>query len=742
MDASAPLPDTSLPEGRRARWMARRLLGPGIGRPAPLAALRVALALAAPLLVGLAVGRRDLAVLATIAALFTAIVEPGGGYGRHLRVYAVMTVLNALVTILAIAAAGHAIAAGLVMLALGVIAGAVTAWGSVPGSVAPTCLILFIVAQAFHPSPELLPAVIAVAAGSAWVAMISVLPWPIAPYAPADIAVAGAWRAIADLAGRPSDDRLRESAITALDAARDGVASVRSRRPGWSNQSARLWASLVAGSRVVSLVTAVDDERRREAAEPDIRHAMDGVLAAVADAARDLSIRVIDPAHDVPTGTLATAVAALRATGPDPSGLTGPALHSALIARGRLRSAMRLERRIGDARDALALPEPPRAHIERSRRSQAPASLRTAFDPRSTGLRHGLRLGLATGASVGVFTALAGTPVIGITHGQWVSIALVGVLRPTLGDSVPVAAQRAVGTALGAVVALVLLALLSGSPWALAGAIVLVGAIAAWLEPVNYLWFIVMFTPLSLLMSAWGLGLDAAIALERLIATGIACGGGLLLVAFAWPTRSGEQLPGVLATALRAAADDLRTAMTVAEDGATRGHMTEVHRTATVAVDEAARVTQARMAESIDAFSRPDALAALEATAMQLVRDLGTLTARIPLEGVHVPGLRTARERMTQAIQQVADALEAGTAPPHMGEVIECLGPAHDAVARAEQGGHVEKGLVGTVDMLDTIAHAIDRLAEEARLWSTQRASAERSWWRRLAPAPEGATAH
>jgi len=64
-------------EGRRARWLARRMLGPGVGRPAPLGALRMALALSAPLAIGIAIDRRDLAVLAALAAFFTSLVEPG-----------------------------------------------------------------------------------------------------------------------------------------------------------------------------------------------------------------------------------------------------------------------------------------------------------------------------------------------------------------------------------------------------------------------------------------------------------------------------------------------------------------------------------------------------------------------------------------------------------------------------------------------------------------------------------------
>ncbi|MGA0067870.1 MAG: FUSC family protein [Miltoncostaeaceae bacterium] len=739
MDDVRHLSDALRLEGRWASWLARRLMGPGVGRPSPLGGLRVAVALAGPLAVGLAIDRRDLAILATGAALFTAMVDPGGGYGRHLRVYMAMAAVNVVVTMLALACAGHAVTAGVVMRALGLLAGVVTAGGAVPAAAAPAGLILFIMAQAFMPSPAFWPSVLSVAAGCAWVALIAVLPWPVAPYAPAEVAVSTAWMAIADQAGRPGDDRLREVAVQSLLSARDTVASVRSRRQGWSRESQRLWATVMAGQRATSLIGAVEDERRREAAEPGVQHAMDDVLDQVRARAREVAALCLDPRRPVDITGLDAAVDRMRALAPDPDGLTGPARHQALVATGRMRSALRIRRRVHEAVEALTADPPPHvARIPTPHRSHAP-TVREAFDWRSTGLRHGLRLGVATGLSVGAFTALAGTPIIGITHGQWVSIALVGVLRPTLGDSVQVAGQRAIGTALGAVLAMGLLAALAGSPWILALAIVGLGAIAGWLAPVNYMWFVLLFTPLSLLLSAFGIGLDAAIASERLIATGLACVAGVLLATYAWPTRSGEQLPGALAAALRAAADDVDVVTRIADTGGARGHMTEVHNRAVLRMDTAARVLQARMAESIDAFTHPDALAAMEATGMQLVRDIGTLGGRIPLHGVAVPGMSQVRSEMTAALGRIADCLQQGTTPPAMDDLPQVLDPAHDAVRRLEAGDPAVHGLASTVDMLDTIALSITRLADEARRWSAQQADSGARWWSRLRPGTKGA---
>lgn len=720
--------------GRRARRVARYLAGPGPGRPAPLAALRMAIALAAPLAVGLAIGRPDLAVLAALGAVFTSIVEPGGGYGRHLRVYGVMVLLNALVVMVALACAGQALAAGIVMMLLGIAAGVSTAWGAIPASVAPACLVLFIVGQALTPSPAFGWSVLAVTIGTAWVALIAVIPWPIAPYAPAELATADAWRAVADHANAPGDARVRQSALTAIDQARDTIASVRSRRPGWSSTSARLWATLVAASRVVSLIGSLDDERRREPARSAVRAGMDNVLAQVVLAARSIAVGAVDHTHLNRASDLEQAVIRLRDLTPDPDGLTGDALHAALVDRGRVRTALRINRRIGDAIDALGLPDPPSVTITRPRRAAHGTSVRTALDPRGTAMRHGLRLGIATGLAVGIFTALSGTPVIGITHGEWVSIALVGVLQPTLGDSVHIASQRALGTGLGAVVAIVLLMIAYGSPWALAATIVLIGAVAALLQPVNYLWFITLFTPLSLLLAAFGAGLDAAIASERVIATALACVVGLAIAAVAWPTRRGDRLPEVLGDSLDAAAADLSGVLDVAAGTRLRDAMTDVHHRSMREADDTARVLQARMGESLDAFMHPDALSALEGTAMQLVRDIGTLAGRIPIDGVAIPDADAVRDALTGALHQVAGAVRAGQVPPSLDHLQECLAGAHSVVDGARVAADVPHGLAGTVDMLDTIAFDIQQLATEAGAWATEATRAHRGWWRRLAP--------
>ena len=117
---------------------------------------------------------------------------------------------------------------------------------------------------------------------------------------------------------------------------------------------------------------------------------------------------------------------------------------------------------------------------------------------------------------------------------------------------------------------------------------------------------------------------------------------------------------------------------------------------------------------------------------MQLVRDIGTLAGRIPIEGVAIPGAGHVRATLTDALGTVAAALEAGTAPADPGDLTTCLDTAHDALTHDEATGSVPMGLAGTLDILDTIATSITRIADEAGQWATESQAGVRTRWSRM----------
>ena len=694
----------------------------------------MALAVALPLCLGLAGGRLDLGSVGAIAALFTATVEPGGGYRRHAEVYAVVTALNLVVVVLAVQVAHVALAAAMVMLALGMLAGIASVWGAVPTTAAPAPLGLFILAQGMHPTPRLADAVLAVLIGSGWVMVLSVLPWPIAPFAPAEIAVGDAWLSVAAFARDPTNGRLEMVAINAVENGRDVVAVIRSRRSGWSDRSHRLWAALVAAQRVTALLSSVADDRHRQPADAATTQAMDGMLSQVAAAAADIATCAVMPRSRPDLGELRAAAAHVSATMPSHEGLTGPPLHVALVAAARARTAKRLLLRISDGVDALNLPEVPSLDIPREIPSDMLERLRAALAWKSTALRHGMRLGMATGASIGAFTAIGPSGVLGITHGSWVTITLMAVLRPTLGDSVETSIQRAVGTAIGGVIAVSMLVALPADG-ALVGGIIVVAALAALLRPVNTMWFVVLFTPIPLVFAASSGRSGTDLMLERLTATGLACAAGLIIATFVWPSRGGRDLPRALARTLRTDARDVDAMIATVTGETEPGAASEAQRWAMLAADEATRVAQAQLVESIAAFMHPKPIVALEAAVLKLPHEIAALGVRAWKGGTEIPSVVVVRAEIARALENIAAAIEDHTAPEPETSLIDVLDPAWEALHRTEAVGTPDVRLAAAVDALDSILHAIQRIADDAAVWARSDTGHDGRWFHRLIPA-------
>ncbi|NBP86425.1 MAG: FUSC family protein, partial [Mycobacteriaceae bacterium] len=318
----------------------------------------------------------------------------------------------------------------------------------------------------------------------------------------------------------------------------------------------RLWATLLAAQRVTALLSATADDRRNEPADARTRAAMDAMLQVVATFASDLASNAVMPRSTPDCDALDAAARHVKQSVPSPDGLTGAPLHLALVAAARARTAARLRLRLHEGADALDLPDPPAVHVPHPRDDEWRSQVAATLSWRSTALRHGVRLGAACGISMGVFTALGPSGIFGITHGSWVTITLMVVLRPTLGDSLQSVLQRAVGTAIGGMVAVAMLAALP-LEWSLSIGLIVVGALAALLKPVNALWYVVLFTPIPLVFAASTGRSGTDILVERLIATGVACAAGLLIAAVIWPTRGGMQMPRAMAQALRTDARDL-----------------------------------------------------------------------------------------------------------------------------------------------------------------------------------------
>ncbi len=680
----------------------------------------------------------DLGSVGAIAAVFTAIVEPGGGYQRHATVYGLVTAMNVVVVVLAVSVANAAIAAAVVMLALGMLAGLASAWGSVPTLVAPAPLGLFILTQGIQPTPRMTDAVLAVLVGSGWVVAMSVIPWPIAPFAPAKMMVGDAWLSVAAFARDVESTRLEAGAVTAIEQARDMVSAIRSRRPGWSDRSQRLWGTLMAAQRVTALLSAVADDRRRDVADTETRAAMAGLLAAVNVFAADLAANAVMPRAHPEMADIEAAARRVDASLPTTEGRTGAPLHQALVSAARARTAKRLLLRLREGAEALDLPDPPDVTVPIHRRDDWVARVRATLSWHSTALRHGLRLGAACGITMGVFTALGPEGALGVAHGSWVTITLMFVLRPTLGDSVESVIQRSVGTVIGGIIAIVMLAALPAGV-ALSLGIVGAAALAALLLPINVLWYVVLFTPIPLVFATSTTGAGTDIFVERLIATGLACGAGLIIATLVWPTREGRHLPRAVAEALRSDARALDAMIAVVVGEALPGTASRAQFRAMRTADEATRIAQVQFVESLKAFLHPRPIISLEAAVLRLPREIAGLGARVGTHGIDIPGIESVRGKAVQALNEIAAALEAHRIPNAQNDLLHTLDPAWKLLSHREAEGIPDAPLAAAIDSLDSILHTIVCVADDAATCVRAGTSGSRggSLWHRLLPAPK-----
>jgi hypothetical protein len=156
---------------------------------------------------------------------------------------------------------------------------------------------------------------------------------------------------------------------------------------------------------------------------------------------------------------------------------------------------------------------------------------------RSTSLRHGLRFGGALGAGVAVYWLL------GIhEHGFWIPLTVLFVMRPEKGETYRRLALRAIGTAIGLIIATALAEWLRGDELTIALCLTVATGFAYGLLTVQYALFTAAIT-IYAVMLADSIGEPALQAAdERAIGTAL----GIVIAAAAfllWPNRKQEPVP-------------------------------------------------------------------------------------------------------------------------------------------------------------------------------------------------------
>ncbi|MFD9461528.1 FUSC family protein [Streptomyces sp. NPDC060027] len=393
------------------------------------AVLRGALAAGPLLLVAVLSGRTSLGVVAALGAMLAGINDRPGSRRVAVERLGVPALAGAAGLLFGSYAGQHtgAVTLTLVLTALGLLAGAVSAIGPV-ASGAGTQLLVTSAIGAGMPLPE--PGwerALFFLGGAGWLLAVR-LALPTTAVNPGDYrfdgerdAVGGVYDAIARLllaAGGPDATRRRVALTAALDHAQDALTGPRIRRYASSAAERRLHAQYAAALPLAEAATA-------------LAWSGEAVPARAAEGPRRLAVAVRTGA---PTGPLPAPVVPGARSGPHGSTSVVPALralHDALLG-----AAEAFDRGFGNALHA--------------RRRTVGSLVRTALG--SAGREYGIRVALCFGASVAVAQALHHARWYGNhPHWYWLPATAVFLVKPDLGPLASRVLCRAAGTVLGAV---------------------------------------------------------------------------------------------------------------------------------------------------------------------------------------------------------------------------------------------------------------------------------------------------
>lgn len=531
--------------------------------------VRTALAVGVPLAAAVLFDRHGYhALFPVVGALFVAVNDPGGRYSDR-----------------AISVIGAAI-----LFTFSVFVGSVTGdnlwlsapmlfvWAFVGGyalgiSGAPMGIraaVLFAVAssRASLPIEEALNAAGLVAAGCVWASFLSLVLWPIRPFLAVRAAVSALYRHVGETArlssraiegGFPEEvvarvDEQRRSLRVLLTAAVNATTVRRTNIAVNAPFNQALLLLTLHAERLAVVDIALSENARTSRLDDAQRDRLVAVYVAVADGCEHLADaletrgggpwqRVLDEMlATVRDRVLELQKRCSRETRTISLSIQAQAMLDVLSMSAGDLTGSRTERTSLDATTSIRHP----FHA-------APGSLwnkvRGNASLDSFALRTGLRVGVV-GAAVVVLHELTGW-----REGLWVTVTVLILMKPEMGDTFVRGGQLLVGTLIGAVLAAALVVLLADDPVALlAASIVLAFAMASFL-PINYFVWAVCVTPFVILMRGLDEPGDWHLAVLRAgnatLGAFIALASTLLL----WPNRRRREVAPLLTTLLLAIRD-------------------------------------------------------------------------------------------------------------------------------------------------------------------------------------------
>ncbi|WP_328299852.1 FUSC family protein [Streptomyces sp. NBC_00435] len=487
--------------------------------PIPWAAvLRAGIAMALPLAVGFALDEPEYGALVSMGALSGVIGDTADAYRMRVLNIAVPQFFGAVGVALGTLVFGQGWLTVAVLTAIALVSGMISSIGTV-ASVSGLMLLLYSVVGAGLPMPQpWWTAPLLLSAGGLFVLALSLLGWPLRGRQPERSAVAAAYRAVADsleTAGGPgyAYEERRHQVTQALNEAYDLVLGRRARVHGRSPSLVRLLAQLNV---LIPLVEAAP--------------------------AANLLGRPLSPVIPAAVRELAAAVEDGR-TGTPVLDLPPPGSQSERALDAALRHAATIV--------LLAEPDPYNVDDRLGRPSALGVRARRAVRDMmfsEASWRYGLRLALCIGL------AQALVSVVEIERSYWVALTVTFVLKPDFGSVFSRAVLRALGTAVGLVIAAAVLSEVPRGWWDVPVMVVLAALIPAF-SVRGYAFQTAAITPVILLLSDLlnhqGFDLIRPRLLDSLIGCAITLVAGYLMWPESWRTRIGDRLADTVEDAAR-----------------------------------------------------------------------------------------------------------------------------------------------------------------------------------------------
>ncbi len=554
------------------------------GNPDILSGLRTLLAVSGPIAVGFITGHPAASAIAVIAALFVGMVDGGGAYRQKATAMLAATIGTTVALLIANLVSSNLWLAIPTTFLVMFIAGLAGLFGTTVAAVSLVISIMFIVSLAkFASFPDWFAVFEQCAlclAGGAWAMVLSLGLWVLRPYTPVIKAAASCYLTLSKFWGMASEIPLTleergkwaEEFLQAQDSVTQEVISARS---VWSavwtgRETADLRGNqllvLIEDANQISNFVVVLVELLAIASDrplfQQLHREIQQVMEQSARAVQILSDALVKGKNVVGLGDLDRAIEALEYQWQvihsqvlNQASMARAGDYADLVSIGKIVSSLKAlaEQIHTDAEIATDLQRGEGRsiaqldiyHPMQPERSSIIEMLRNNLTFDSVLFRHALRLALI------VTTAELVASLLQVPTGYWVTLTAVVALKPSFGDTSERTVQRVVGTTLGGIFGIALVALIH-NPWAILVCILVLLVTAMSVRSLSYGIFITLLTPVIILLlnvtSKGGWEIGELRIIDSLIGGTLALLGSYLL----FPSWERQQLPAQLAITIRA----------------------------------------------------------------------------------------------------------------------------------------------------------------------------------------------